>query len=116
VEADAAAARFDVSGEAGRIPASAAELFVGNAGTVARFLTPFLALGNGRYLLDGDARMRQRPIQPLLDALQALGVRAMSVNGTGCPPVLVEAAGLRGGEAAMRGDLSSQYFSGLLQV
>lgn len=111
-----AADTFAVEGQGGRIPADAAELFVGNAGTATRFLTAFLALGHGRYVVDGIERMRQRPIQPLLDALNALGVRATSVNGTGCPPVLVEADGLRGGEVRMPGDQSSQYFSALLMV
>jgi len=107
---------FVVQGQGGRIPAESAELFVGNAGTAARFLTAFLALGHGRYVLDGIERMRQRPIQPLLDALQALGVRATSTLGTGCPPVLVEADGIAGGEIRMPGDRSSQYFSALLMV
>lgn len=107
---------FVVEGAGGRIPAAEAELFVGNAGTAARFLTAALALGRGRYVLDGVPRMRRRPIQPLLDALDALGVRARSVEGTGCPPVLVEADGLVGGEITMPGDQSSQYFSALLLV
>src|SRR5947199_6826089 len=60
--------------------------------------------------------MRERPIQLLLGALQSLGGKARSVNGTGCPPVEVETEGLAGGEVTMRGDLSSQYFSALLMV
>ena len=64
--------RFEVWGEDGRIPAREAELFVGNAGTAARFLTALLAAGHGRYRMDGDPRMRQRPIQPLLDGLHGI--------------------------------------------
>jgi 3-phosphoshikimate 1-carboxyvinyltransferase len=116
VEEDAPGCRFTVHGQGGRIPAAAAELFVGNAGTAARFLTALVALGRGSYVLDGVERMRRRPIQPLLDALQALGVSAVSVRGTGCPPVRVEADGLAGGEVSMPGDTSSQYFSALLMV
>ncbi len=116
VDEDRAGSRFEVWGEGGRIPAPKAELFVGNAGTATRFLTAFVALGHGRYVLDGVERMRQRPIQPLLDALAGLGVSAVSVNGTGCPPVEVEARGLEGGEVSMPGDRSSQYFSALLMV
>ncbi|HEU4753187.1 MAG TPA: 3-phosphoshikimate 1-carboxyvinyltransferase [Armatimonadota bacterium] len=116
VEEDAADHRFDVWGEGGRIPAAEAELFVGNSGTTARSIVALLALGHGRYLVDGVPRMRQRPIQPLLTALQALGVRASSIEGTGCPPVLVETEGLQGGEISMPGDQSSQYFSALLMV
>ena len=116
VEAHPEDSRFEIWGTGGKLPAREARLDVGNAGTAARFLTPVLALGRGRYVLDGTSRMRERPIQPLLDALQALGVRAYSEAGTGCPPVIVEAAGLSGGEVRMRGDQSSQYFSALLQV
>ncbi len=107
---------FRVQGAAGRVPASEATLSVGNAGTAARFLTAFLALGHGRYVLDGNGRMRQRPIQPLLDALTQLGVTARSAEGNGCPPVIVETTGLSGGEARIPGHISSQYFSALLMV
>ncbi len=116
VEEDAADARFEIWGEGGRIPAETAELFIGNAGTATRFLTAMVALGQGRYVIDGIPRMRQRPIQPLLDALRALGVNAYSQHDTGCPPVVVEAEGLAGGEVWMPGNQSSQYFSALLQV
>ncbi|MBL8092454.1 MAG: hypothetical protein JNJ43_19125, partial [Anaerolineales bacterium] len=51
-----------VKGLGGKIPAEKAELFIGNAGTAARFLSAFLTLGTGEYILDGDARMRERPI------------------------------------------------------
>lgn len=107
---------FVVEGLGGKIPAAEAELFVGNAGTATRFLVAFLGLGHGTYVVDGIERMRQRPIQPLLDALQALGVDAVSIHGTGCPPVRVNASGLEGGEISMPGDQSSQYFSALLMA
>jgi 3-phosphoshikimate 1-carboxyvinyltransferase len=97
-----------------RIPARQADLFVANSGTTMRFLTAMLALGEGRYRLDGVPRMRERPIQDLLDALAQLGVEARSEAGNGCPPVVVEASGRIGGRARMRGDISSQFLSGLL--
>ena len=62
-----------VTGLGGKIPASKAELFVGNAGTAARFLTAFLTLGSGEYILDGEPRMRERPIGDLVEALKHLG-------------------------------------------
>lgn len=105
-----------VQGEGGRIPAGEAELWVANAGTAARFLTALVALGEGTYRLDGTPRMRQRPIQPLLDALNRLGAEAVSEQGTGCPPVMVRARGLRGGEVSVRGDISSQFLSALMMV
>lgn len=105
-----------VQGEGGTIPASQADLWVANAGTAARFLTAMVALGKGTYRLDGTPRMRQRPIQPLLDALNALGAEATSELGTGCPPVVIHARGLRGGEVTVRGDISSQFLSALMMV
>ncbi len=105
-----------IRGEGGKIPAAQADLWVANAGTAARFLTAMVALGNGTYRLDGTPRMRQRPIQPLLDALNALGAEAVSEAGTGCPPVIVRARGLKGGEVSVRGDISSQFLSALMMV
>jgi 3-phosphoshikimate 1-carboxyvinyltransferase len=93
-----------------------AELFCGNSGTSIRFLTAMLALGNGHYRLDGVARMRERPIQDLLDALHTLGASVQSESANGCPPVLLEALGLRGGTVRVRGDVSSQFLSGLLMA
>src|SRR4051812_39114433 len=98
------------------IPAASADLFVGNSGTTMRFLTALLALGHGRYRLDGVPRMRERPIADLLDGLSQLGVRAASETGNGCPPVAVDADGLNGGAVRIRGDVSSQFLSGLLMA
>ena len=116
VAEDAGAMRFAVDGASGRIPATSAELFVGNSGTTARFITALLALGRGAYIVDGVQRMRQRPIAPLLDALCQLHVDAISLNGDGCPPLRVTTVGLEGGTARLAGDTSSQYFSALLMV
>jgi 3-phosphoshikimate 1-carboxyvinyltransferase len=98
------------------IPNGRAELFVGNSGTTIRFLTAFVALGEGSYRLDGIPRMRQRPIQDLLDALNQLGVDARSELGNGCPPVIVHANGIRGGHVHIRADVSSQFLSGIMMV
>jgi 3-phosphoshikimate 1-carboxyvinyltransferase len=91
-----------------------ADLFVGNSGTTVRFLTAMLALGDGRYRLDGVPRMRERPIADLLDTLTHLGVDVRSEFGNGCPPVVLNARGLHGGRVYVRGDKSSQFLSGLL--
>src|SRR6185437_8054667 len=103
-------------GEGEFIPTSEANLFVANSGTSMRFLTALVSLGHGRYRLDGVPRMRERPIGDLLEALCQLGVRAYSEAGNGCPPVVVETDGLPGGRVSIRGDVSSQFLSGLLMV
>jgi len=116
VLADEGAATIRVAGRGGIIPSPHAELYVGNAGTAARFLTAFLPLGRGEYLLDGSPRMRERPIGALLDAVAALGADARAVHGDGCPPVLVRADGLPGGEALVDAERSGQFLSALLMV
>jgi 3-phosphoshikimate 1-carboxyvinyltransferase len=98
------------------IPAAAADLFVANSGTTMRFLTALVALGHGHYRLDGVPRMRERPIEDLLAGLRQLGVHAYSERGNGCPPVIVEANGLPGGRAQIKGNTSSQFLSGLLMA
>jgi 3-phosphoshikimate 1-carboxyvinyltransferase len=98
------------------IPADLADLFVANSGTSMRFLTALVALGRGRYRLDGVPRMRQRPIEDLLAGLRQLGVEAHSERGYGCPPVIVDADGLPGGRVEIQGSTSSQFLSGLLMA
>src|SRR5919107_5899423 len=114
VESNEANASFRIEGGGGTFTAPEADFFVGNSGTTMRFLTAALPLGHGRYRIDGVPRMRLRPIAPLIAAVNDLGANARSAAGTGCPPVVVHAAGLRGGQTRMAGDLSSQYFSALL--
>lgn len=96
------------------IPAADARLDLRNSGTSMRFLTAAVSLGEGRYRLDGNPRMRQRPIQDLIDALRALGVRIRSESDNGCPPVVVEANGWHHQRVAVRGSVSSQFLSALL--
>ena len=113
-----------IAGLMGRIPVSQAKLFIGNAGTAARFLTAMLTLGHGHYLLDGVERMRQRPIGDLVLALNQLGAQVAATRQPPtvnhqpilCPPITVTAAGLPGGSTSIRGDISSQFLSGLLMV
>ena len=116
IEWERRAGTIRVVGRGGTIPCAGARLFGGNAGTTVRFLTSLVALGRGRFTIDGDARMRERPIQDLLDALAALGVVARSERETGCPPVVVDAAGIAGGRAAVAGETSSQFASSILLV
>jgi 3-phosphoshikimate 1-carboxyvinyltransferase len=121
VQLDEANHEMTVTGLGGRIPAKQAELFIGNAGTAARFLTAFLTLGHGEYLLDGDSRMRERPIGDLVDALQQLGATihpsSFSLHPSQiCPPIKILAHGLPGGKTKLAGNISSQFLSALLMV
>ncbi|KAJ9526087.1 hypothetical protein QJQ45_009540 [Haematococcus lacustris] len=106
-----------VQGCGGRFPAGGAELYLGNAGTAMRPLTAAVAAaGRGRFVLDGVARMRERPIQDLVDGLVQLGVDARCSLGTGCPPVEVQAQGLPSGKVLLSGSVSSQYLTALLMA
>jgi 3-phosphoshikimate 1-carboxyvinyltransferase len=120
VRLDPARAEMTITGRGGEIPATRAALFIGNAGTAARFLTAFLTLGAGEFIIDGDERMRQRPIGALAAALEELGANIRTVNpGDGppaSPPLKVLASGLRGGRARVAGETSSQFLSALLMV
>ena len=103
-----------VRGRGGEIPAASGRFDMGNAGTALRFFASLLCLGRGRYVLDGDARMRRRPIGGLVGALRALGAEIEYGGREGCPPLRIRARGLRGGRAAVPGETSSQFISSLL--
>lgn len=116
VVSDPAAQSFTVTGCGGVIPADNAELFLGNSGTSVRFLAAMVALGQGSFVLDGVPRMRERPIAPLMGALNELGVSATSLMAEGYPPIRIDANGITGTNVIMAGDKSSQYFTGLLMA
>jgi 3-phosphoshikimate 1-carboxyvinyltransferase len=116
VETDQLDESARIVGGGGKFPNAQADLFVGNSGTTMRFLTAALAVGKGRYRIDGNDRMRSRPIGPLLQALRKLGSSAQSEADNGFPPVVIEANGLVGGRCSMEGGLSSQYFSAVLMA
>lgn len=103
-----------VEGLNGEIPARRANLDLGNAGTSLRFLMSFLALSHGDFVIDGNERMRERPVDDLIVALNHLGCRALAVRNNGCPPVVIVGNGLRGGRVEVSGDRSSQFASSLL--
>jgi 3-phosphoshikimate 1-carboxyvinyltransferase len=123
VQLDEANHAMTVTGLGGKIPANKVELFIGNAGTAARFLSAFLTLGNGEYILDGESRMRERPVGDLVDSLTQLGANISPLalgerDGVReiCPPVKITAAGLPGGRTTVAGDISSQFLSALLMI
>lgn len=113
---DPAAGTATVVGCAGAPPANVAEIYVENSGTTIRFLTAFCALGDGEFRLDGNERMRQRPIEDLADTLNELGGDVVCSGETQCPPVNVRGRGLEGGTADIAGSISSQYLSAILMA
>ena len=114
VQLDEVQQEMTVTGLGGKIPTNKADLFIGNSGTTVRFLSAFLTLGNGQYKLDGEPRMRERPIGDLVNALRQLGADLETINN--CPPVKITASGLSGGRTEIAGDISSQFLSALLMV
>ena len=114
IQLDEANHEMTVMGLGGKIPVNKAQLFIGNAGTAARFLSAFLTLGSGKFILDGDPRMRERPISDLVDALTQLGANLKTQNN--CLPVKIIANGLPGGKTKIAGNISSQFLSALLMV
>jgi 3-phosphoshikimate 1-carboxyvinyltransferase len=103
-----------VTGTGGHIATPEKELFVGNNGTALRFLTALASLGTGSTVVTGEPRLCDRPVLPLIEALQYLGVAVHTRDGKGYPPVRIEASGLMGGQVAFRDADSSQYISALL--
>lgn len=95
---------------------SEVSLDVGDAGTPARFLSALLAAVPGRYRLDGSARMRERPMSPLFEAIRALGGEIRCLGREGFLPVSIRGGTLRGGRVTIRGDVSSQFLSALQLV
>ena len=107
---------WTIQGNAGVISPSEKAIFLGNNGTATRFLTSVAGLGNSTYTIDGDKRMYERPIDPLMSALKGWGVDIESVHGTGCPPLKIQGKGLAGGTTVLPEGKSSQYLSSLLLV
>ena len=109
-------ASFEVTGLGGSIPAQQADLFVGNAGTAARFITALVALGQGRYRLDGIPRMRERPMDELLTVLQSAGAQVEFEAQPGCMPYTLHSHGFQGGHIALKAGQTSQQLSALLMI
>ncbi len=105
---------LDITGLDGHLPPHSELIYIDNAGTAARFLAAILCLGEGRYVIDGNSRMRQRPMADLISAMQDCGIKIKSLNGNGCPPLEIIAEGLAGGEYKINPENSSQYVSALL--
>jgi 3-phosphoshikimate 1-carboxyvinyltransferase len=116
VTQDSSACTFDVRGKGGQIADIETDVFIGNAGTAARFLTAMLCLGSGRYRIDGVPRMRERPMADLVGALRAIGAQVEEHGAAGCFPLTVSGRGRRPGKVSVTlpGNASSQFISGLV--
>jgi 3-phosphoshikimate 1-carboxyvinyltransferase len=108
--------RCIVHGLGGPFPSQETEVFLGNAGTAMRPLCAALCLGQGSFTLTGEPRMYERPIAHLVDALRQAGATISYLDADGYPPLYIRAAGLAGGRANIRGELSSQYLTALLMA
>ncbi|KAH6909954.1 Shikimate dehydrogenase [Coprinopsis sp. MPI-PUGE-AT-0042] len=104
------------------VPQKGKELYLGNAGTAARFLTTVCTLvqrsGHAdeadTTVITGNARMKQRPIGPLVDALSANGAQISYLEGQYCLPLSIAPLGLKGGLIQLAASVSSQYVSSIL--
>lgn len=104
-----------ITGCGGVLPVRQADLFLGNAGTAFRPLTAVLALAGGQYHLHGTARMHERPIGDLLDALRSLGAQIGCTGNEGYPPLAIAPHKDNGAtHVRVRGTVSSQFVSALL--
>lgn len=92
------------------------EIDIHAAGTAMRFLTAYFSTRSGRRLLTGSARMKQRPIRLLVDALRTLGADICYAEAEGFPPLLIHGKALPGSEITLAGSVSSQYISALLMI
>ncbi|MDP8217491.1 MAG: 3-phosphoshikimate 1-carboxyvinyltransferase [Candidatus Theseobacter exili] len=105
---------FIVHGRGGSFRPFSKPLFTGNSGTTMRFLTPLLAMGTGKYILEGTERMHLRPIGDLVKALEDVGGNICFLQKNGFPPLLIDAKGIKGGTARLRGSISSQFLTAVL--
>ncbi len=104
-----------VTGANGVFPSKQAELFLGNAGTAFRPLTAALAMCGGEYRLDGVARMHERPIGDLVDALKSMGADISYLGLAGYPPLAIHPGSIHAcPQVSVRGELSSQFLTAML--
>lgn len=115
-QVDVDGSTFLVTGHGPEFAPPSDPLYVMNSGTSARFLTAVMTLGAGPVVIDGNERMRERPISHLRDALEGLGARVEILGKNECPPIKVLGGGLSGGSVYMDASASSQYVSAVLMV
>lgn len=110
---------YSITGCQGKFPNQDVDLFLGNAGTAFRPLVATLALMQGNFRLSGVARMHERPIADLVDALRQLGADITYLGNEGYPPLEIKPAKINSNNAeslTVKGNVSSQFLSGLLMA
>lgn len=106
--------RIEIIGQGGRIPRKEASIYVGSAGTAARFLTACLGVSRGSYHLDASHQMRRRPMAPLLACLKELGCQVVCEAEDGCFPFTLHGSGFKNRSISVDIGDSSQFLSGLM--
>lgn len=91
-----------------------AKIYVGNAGTVMRFIVSYIASGKGTVIIEGSPRMNERPIKELVDSMRELGVHIEYLENEGFPPIKIKAEGIYKTSVNVSGKNSSQYLSSVL--
>ncbi|RSL28821.1 3-phosphoshikimate 1-carboxyvinyltransferase [Salibacterium salarium] len=115
IQAEVTGDTVKIEGCDGEWPSTETELYIGAAGTVARFLPGALAVSDeGTFTVEASKRMSERPVQPLMEALETLGAEIEYLEQEGFYPLRVHAQGLKGGNVSISGKISSQFISGLL--
>ena len=105
---------IEVTGLGGPVPKQAADIYVGSAGTAARFLAAYLGCSEGEYYIDGSLQMRKRPMEPLLKALEHIGAVIDCVEEPGHFPMKIKSQGIAKHVITVDIDKSSQFLSALL--
>lgn len=105
-----------VIGNGGEFLPYSNKIYIGNAGTAIRFMTSLLTLGNGKYVIDCDERMKERPIGDLVESLISLGANIKYLEKNGYPPLEITGKKIEGGVIQIKGDKSSQFISSLLML
>jgi 3-phosphoshikimate 1-carboxyvinyltransferase len=105
-----------VIGTGGKISLEKEKIFAGNSGSTIRMIAPLAAMAQTKVILDGDSRLRQRPMGDLLSALQSLGVHARSLNNNSCPPIEIQGGEFKANQVTLSGETSSQPVSALLMI
>ncbi len=105
-----------VYGNGGKFIQFDGKIDVGAAGTTMRFSASLCCLVPEEIILNGSERMRERPIKELVEALMELGANIEYLEKKGYPPLKIKGGNIKGGEVAMDGLVSSQYFTSLLLI